>query len=97
MDALDKVCSLLPDTFAATECKTMVDQYGPLIISLLPETIAATECKTMVDQYGPLIINLLAQELTPEEVGTCDHAIFNPLNTIVFLWNPYRASFKHVA
>ena len=42
IDALDKVCSILPDTISE-ECKTFVDTYTPAILTLLKDEVSAEE------------------------------------------------------
>ena len=46
-EALDKVCSVMPDTISG-ECKDLVDQYTDMIVKLLVQDLSAAEvCKAI--------------------------------------------------
>lgn len=47
IDALEKVCSLLPETVAA-ECKSFVDLYGPAVIALLEQELDPKQICTAI-------------------------------------------------
>jgi len=82
MAALDKVCSLLPDTISQ-QCTAFVDEYGPAVITLLEQELSPQEVCTalgLCDQKAtkPAVIFSATREhpvQSNESCGVCETVI----------------------